>query len=99
MRNRKIPDTDSVKELAEFWDEHDLTDYEGELQEVTERVFSREGSASVTLDLKPDEAAEVKRIAKARRIGYKPLIRRWILEGLRNEKAGKTASAKARQDA
>jgi len=30
---------DSIEKLAEFWDTHDLTDFEDELEEVTEPVF------------------------------------------------------------
>lgn len=37
----RIPKTDSVDELARFWDTHDLTDFEHELQEVSEPVFAR----------------------------------------------------------
>ncbi len=39
MNANKIPQTDSIRELAEFWDTHDLTDLEAELEEVTEPVF------------------------------------------------------------
>jgi cystathionine gamma-lyase len=39
MKRPKIPKTDSIQELAEFWDAHDLTDFEDELEEVPERVF------------------------------------------------------------
>jgi hypothetical protein len=42
MRLKKIPQTDSIRELAHFWDIHDLTDFEDELEEVTESVFQRE---------------------------------------------------------
>ena len=34
MKKTKIPKTDSIQELARFWDTHDLTDFEGELVEV-----------------------------------------------------------------
>lgn len=37
-----IPQTDSIQELAHFWDMHDLTDFEGELEEVSEPVFKRQ---------------------------------------------------------
>ena len=39
MNHPKIPQTDSIEELARFWDTHDLTDFEDELEEVTEPVF------------------------------------------------------------
>ena len=28
MNRRKIPQIDSIQELAKFWDSHDLTDFE-----------------------------------------------------------------------
>jgi hypothetical protein len=36
MKKTKLPRTDSIQELAEFWDTHDLTDFEDELEEVGE---------------------------------------------------------------
>jgi hypothetical protein len=39
MKRKKLPKTDSVQKLARFWDKHDLTEFERELEEVTERVF------------------------------------------------------------
>jgi hypothetical protein len=37
----KLPATDSIQKLAEFWDKHDVTDFADELQEVVEPVFKR----------------------------------------------------------
>ncbi len=42
MARTDIPQTDSIQELAHFWDMHDLTDFEGELEEVSEPVFKRQ---------------------------------------------------------
>ncbi len=39
MSDLKIPDTESINELAQFWDKHDLTDFEDQLEEVNESVF------------------------------------------------------------
>jgi hypothetical protein len=38
---RKLPNTDSIEELARFWDTHDLTDFEEDLVEVGAPVFVR----------------------------------------------------------
>ena len=46
MKKSKLPKTDSIQELAEFWDTHDLTDFEEELEEVAEPVFMR-GTARI----------------------------------------------------
>ena len=36
MNQTSILQTDSIQELADFWDTHDLTNFEDELEEVTE---------------------------------------------------------------
>jgi hypothetical protein len=41
MKARKIPKTDSIGELARFWDTHDLADFEDQLEDVSEPVFER----------------------------------------------------------
>jgi len=41
MKRHNLSNTDSVEELAKFWDSHDLTDFEGEMEEVTDPVFVR----------------------------------------------------------
>ena len=45
MTSQRIPNTDSIEELARFWDTHDLTDFQAELQEVRTPVFSRRKEA------------------------------------------------------
>ena len=37
----RIPTTDSIQELTTFWQHHDVTDFEDELEEVPEPVFQR----------------------------------------------------------
>ncbi len=41
MNSIKIPETDSIQELAHFWNTHDLTDFEDQLEEVSDTVFER----------------------------------------------------------
>nr|VFK79692.1 MAG: Protein of unknown function (DUF3680) [Candidatus Kentron sp. SD] len=64
MNHSKIPITDSISELAAFWDTHDLTDFEEELEEVTEQVFTRETitepEAVIEVLLSPVEAETVR---------------------------------------
>jgi predicted DNA binding CopG/RHH family protein len=82
MKARKIPSTDSIDELARFWDRHDLTDFEDQLEEVTAPVFTRRSTTAVTVRLRPEEAKEVKRVAKTKGIRESTLIRRWVIEKL-----------------
>lgn len=78
MKNQQLPQTDSIQELANFWDTHDLTDFEDELVEVTEPVF--EPVTVIPLNLESDEAEAVRRIAEAKGIADAELIRRWVRE-------------------
>ncbi len=78
MRLKKIPQTDSIRELAHFWDIHDLTDFEDELEEVTESVFQRE--TLVRIRLPKNEFETLKEIAKSRGVEHTELIRQWVSE-------------------
>jgi hypothetical protein len=57
--NPKIPKTDSIEELARFWDAHDLTGFEDPLEEVTAPVFQRK-EERIYVPLSPQEVAAVK---------------------------------------
>lgn len=78
MSTPKIPQTDSIVELAQFWDHHDLADFEEQLEEVPEAVFERETVVKVHLPCK--EAETLKELAQARGLHDADLIRQWILE-------------------
>lgn len=41
MKQKRIPVTDSIRELAAFWDTHDTTDFSSELEETRDAVFKR----------------------------------------------------------
>jgi hypothetical protein len=78
MNHPKLPQTDSIQELARFWDTHDLTDFEGQLEEVTEPVFERRPMVKIPLEASEIEA--VNEIAKSRGVDATGLIREWIRE-------------------
>src|SRR6266446_4031572 len=80
MRKSKLPRIDSIKKLAEFWDTHDLTDYEDELEEVAEPVFVR--GAAIKVRLESREAEAVERMAQAKGVSQEELLRGWVLEKL-----------------
>lgn len=74
---QKIPQTDSIQELAHFWDRHDLTDFEDQLEEVSETVFER---STVKIHLQSDEVEMIRKLASSRGISHTNLIREWVLE-------------------
>jgi len=79
----KIPQTDSVTELARFWDTHELTEFEDELEEVNDRVLDRGGQSFVHVHLRPEEAAALHRIAKSKGVDDTELVSEWVHEKLR----------------
>jgi len=81
MNTERFPETDSIQELARFWDTHDVTDFEDDLEEVGERVFQR--SADITVPLDTADAIVLREMAKSRGLREAELVREWVLEKLR----------------
>src|SRR5437588_4262752 len=78
MKKSKLPKTDSIQKLAEFWDTHDLTDFEDELQEVAGRVFVRGGAIKVPLQSR--DLAAIERLARSKGVSREHLVRSWVLQ-------------------
>ena len=74
---QKIPQTDSIQELAQFWDVHDLTDFEEQLEEVSGTVFER---STVKIHLESDEVETIRKLASLKGVSHANLIREWIIE-------------------
>ena len=84
-RMTKIPRLDSITELARFWDTHDLTDFEDELEEVKEPVFELESQTAMRIHLNHDQAATLRRLARDKGMDERRLIEEWV-----NEKLGES---------
>lgn len=80
MNHHTLPQTDSIQELARFWDTHDLADFEDQLEEVSEPVFER--NTVVQIQLQPEEIEIVKEMARSKGVDSVALIREWVLERL-----------------
>ncbi|HKH46982.1 MAG TPA: CopG family antitoxin [Thermoanaerobaculia bacterium] len=83
MKSQKLPVTDSIEELAHFWDTHDVTDYLDQLEEVTEPVFEPNPRRALVIRLEPGEVEAVAETAKARGVEKEALIREWVVEKLK----------------
>jgi predicted DNA binding CopG/RHH family protein len=79
MSKQVLPNTDSIEELAKFWDEHDVTEFDDELEEVVGPVFERK-TEDVCVALEPDDLKAIKQIAESRGVEYRTLVREWVLE-------------------
>ncbi len=86
MKSKRIPGTDSIEELARFWDSHDVTELEDQLEEVREPVFQGQPSVSFRIRLSPEELESLRRIASERGLEEAALLREWVLEKLHGSK-------------
>ena len=80
MKKSKLPKTDSIQKLAEFWDTNDLTDFEDELEEVAEPVFVRR--AAIKVPFESGEVEAVEQMAQDKGVSREELIRAWVLQKL-----------------
>ncbi len=85
MNTTRLPQTDSIAALAEFWDTHDVTDFLDELEEVTMPVFERAGKdeALVSILLPQEDLVILQEMARARGVEQAVLLREWVREKLR----------------
>lgn len=80
----RIPIFKNVEEEAEFWDTHDLTELEDELELVTDvRFVKARPQKALTVRLDQDTFAAVSQEARKQGIGSSTLARLWILERVR----------------
>ena len=85
---KSLPKTDSIDELAKFWDSHDVTDFEDQLEEVADPVFERGGRFTVELD--GEKADTVRRLAQAEGLPATRLIQVWVDELIDAHRADQT---------
>ena len=78
----KLPETDSIRELDEFWDTHDVTEFADELVEIGEQVFARRPATGVTVPLTASELRALRELAASRGVDEAALIRSWVQEKL-----------------
>ncbi|MEZ4836964.1 MAG: CopG family antitoxin [Caldilineaceae bacterium] len=82
MEKTRLPTTDSIEELARFWQEHDITDFEDELEEVTEPVLRRADETTIHIHLSKQEMGQLQEVAGQIGVDLKTLIHKWIHEKL-----------------
>lgn len=83
-----LPTTDSISELAAFWQAHDLTDFEDELIEVSEPVFQR--TENISVQLAAEDISALRTRARQEHISEADLVSRWVHERLRAKEKSPT---------
>ena len=72
-----LPKTDSIHELVSFWQTHDLTDFDDQLDEVTEPVFTKDETV-LHVPLTDEQARALESLAQSRGMGAPSLIQEWV---------------------
>jgi hypothetical protein len=80
MNPQRFPKTDSIQELAQFFDTHDMTDFDDQFENVEEPHFDLKVGNEITLHLSDDEAKAVRDMAQSRGVPETDLVRAWVLE-------------------
>lgn len=85
--SKKLPDFSKMsdKQIAEFWDTHDVTEYWDQLKPVKEPFIDKRPKKAISMRFDEDTLQKLKIIAESKGIGYQTLIRMWIKERLKKE--------------
>ncbi len=84
----RIPESKNREEEADWFDTHDMADYQDEFRTVRAR-FAKNLSEGLNIRLDKETLETLRAIAHQQGIGPTTLVRMWILEQLR--KHGKSA--------
>lgn len=79
-KQMNIPEFTTLREMAEFWDTHDITEFEDELVEVKEPIFKHLGHRVITVILDDDHYTLLKKIADQERLNTASLVNEWIVK-------------------
>jgi len=82
----KVPEFKTLDEMAEFWDTHDITDFEDQLVEVKEPIFKNLKSRIITVTLDTDHYEMLQNIAAHEHQDTISLVRGWIVRFIEEKK-------------
>ena len=79
--NHKLPTFKSLKEIEEFWDSHEFTEFQDEFKEINDLEVDIKSRTYLPITLTMYEKLE--KIALAQNTTVDNLIKRWVQEKLR----------------
>ncbi len=82
--SKKIPSFKSEEEEIKFWDEHSLSEFDDDLEEV--KVDCTRDNNILPIRLDHDDIKHIKNLAKMKGLTQGTLARLWIKERLIQEK-------------
>ena len=84
----RIPDFKNRQEMAEWFDTHDIADYQDEFKTVKVRFAKKLSNLSETLHirLEPEDVVKLRQEAHKKGIGPTTLVHMWVREHLHGNK-------------
>jgi predicted DNA binding CopG/RHH family protein len=92
----KLPGFESVDEEVEFWENHDVTDFLDELEDLDDVEYKQGKDRVVSVRLPQELVDKLKAYAKSQEIPHTTLVRRWIIDSFRQKV--RTSAGKAEDD-
>ncbi|MFB6215225.1 MAG: CopG family antitoxin [Candidatus Bipolaricaulia bacterium] len=92
----KLPEFESVDEEVEFWENHDVTDFLDELEDLDDVEYKQGKDRVVSVRLPQGLVYKLKAYAKSQEVPYTTLIRRWIVDSFQQKV--RTSEGKAEDD-
>lgn len=83
IKKKKLPEFDNIDEFADFCDNHDLSEYINDMQEVPVDVDIKTISYEIDFDI--NMSHKLDKIAEAKNTTSEDLIKAWAKEKLDNE--------------
>lgn len=82
-KKSRIPKFNTYEEEANFWDTHDITDFEDETEDV-DIVFelNKPRDETVVLRVQKDIKDKIEKLARSRGLNLSTLARMWLMEKL-----------------
>jgi len=84
-RKSRLPDFSkmSLEREAHFWDTHDITDFEDEMEDV-DIVFelNKPRTESLVLRIQKDIKEKLRKVARSKGLNISTLARMWLMEKL-----------------
>ncbi len=76
-----IPEFETLKDIAEFWDTHSTADYDDVTHEVQFEINLGEGTESEqTVALLPELSKTIQAVARMRGVSIETLVNVWLTE-------------------
>lgn len=81
---KNIPEFKNREGEAQFFDTHDLADYQHEFKTLKAN-FAKNLSEGITIRLDPKTLSELRTLAKEKGLGPTTLARMWVIEQLKRQ--------------